>query len=66
MRSCAEPDGALGEVDAEIRFGGELAHDEGITHVVEPGGSIKDKAVIAKANEFKMAMIFTGRRHFRH
>ena len=44
----------------------EMANSEGIKHIVEPGGSIKDQAVIDKANEFNMSMVFTGRRHFRH
>jgi len=34
--------------------------------VIEPGGSTKDKVVIAAANEHGIAMIFTGMRHFRH
>jgi phosphoribosylaminoimidazolecarboxamide formyltransferase/IMP cyclohydrolase len=38
----------------------------GITAVVQPGGSIRDKEVIAAANEANVTMIFTGRRHFRH
>jgi len=44
----------------------ELAHRAGITHIVQPGGSIKDRDVIKKCNELGMSMIFTGRRHFRH
>ena len=38
----------------------------GVTAVVQPGGSIRDEEVIAAADEAKMAMIFTGARHFRH
>jgi phosphoribosylaminoimidazolecarboxamide formyltransferase/IMP cyclohydrolase len=38
----------------------------GATAVVQPGGSVKDDEVIAAANEHGLAMIFTGRRHFRH
>ncbi len=44
----------------------EAAYAEGIRHIVQPGGSIKDNEVIAKANELGMHMAFTGRRHFRH
>lgn len=44
----------------------EAAHAEGIRMVVQPGGSIKDNEVIAKANELGMQMAFTGKRHFRH
>src|SRR6202011_1236211 len=42
------------------------AADAGATCVIQPGGSVRDKAVIAAADERKMAMIFTGVRHFRH
>jgi len=38
----------------------------GITAVVQPGGSIRDKDVIEAADEAKITMLFTGRRHFRH
>lgn len=38
----------------------------GATAVVQPGGSVKDADVIAAADEHGLAMVFTGRRHFRH
>ncbi|HUG61165.1 MAG TPA: bifunctional phosphoribosylaminoimidazolecarboxamide formyltransferase/IMP cyclohydrolase [Methylomirabilota bacterium] len=38
----------------------------GATAVVQPGGSVRDEEVIAAADEHGMAMVFTGRRHFRH
>ena len=38
----------------------------GATAVVQPGGSVRDAEVIAAANEHNLAMVFTGRRHFRH
>jgi phosphoribosylaminoimidazolecarboxamide formyltransferase / IMP cyclohydrolase len=38
----------------------------GATAVVQPGGSVRDAEVIAAANERDLAMVFTGRRHFRH
>jgi phosphoribosylaminoimidazolecarboxamide formyltransferase/IMP cyclohydrolase len=38
----------------------------GATAVVQPGGSVRDADVIAAADEFNLAMVFTGRRHFRH
>jgi phosphoribosylaminoimidazolecarboxamide formyltransferase/IMP cyclohydrolase len=38
----------------------------GATAVVQPGGSVRDAEVIAAADEYNVAMIFTGRRHFRH
>ena len=43
-----------------------IAAEAGATAAVQPGGSIRDEAVIAAANEHKMAMVFTGMRHFRH
>ncbi len=38
----------------------------GISCVIQPGGSIRDDKSIAAANEHGIAMVFTGRRHFRH
>jgi phosphoribosylaminoimidazolecarboxamide formyltransferase/IMP cyclohydrolase len=38
----------------------------GATAVVQPGGSVRDNEVIAAADEHGLAMVFTGRRHFRH
>ncbi len=38
----------------------------GATAVIQPGGSVNDKDVIAAANEAGLAMVFTGVRHFRH
>ena len=49
-----------------FRDGIDAAHDAGIVAVIQPGGSMRDEEVIAAANEFGMAMIFTGMRHFRH
>ena len=44
----------------------EIAADAGITAIAQPGGSIKDQLSIDKANELKIAMVFTGIRHFKH
>ena len=44
----------------------EMAHQGGIKAVIQPGGSIRDDDVINAVNEFDMAMIFTGTRHFTH
>ena len=44
----------------------KVAHTAGITTIIQPGGSKKDVDVIAAANEYGMAMIFTQIRHFRH
>ena len=44
----------------------EMAHQGGIKAIIQPGGSIRDDDVINSANEFEMAMVFTGTRHFTH
>jgi len=44
----------------------ELAAEAGVTAIVQPGGSIRDDEVIEAANKHKLAMVFTGVRHFRH
>ncbi len=49
-----------------FRDGVDEAARAGITAVIQPGGSRNDEEVIAACNEHNMAMIFTGRRHFRH
>lgn len=46
--------------------GVEAAAEAGATCVVQPGGSIRDEEVIEAANKHDMAMVFTGKRHFRH
>jgi phosphoribosylaminoimidazolecarboxamide formyltransferase/IMP cyclohydrolase len=38
----------------------------GATAVIQPGGSVRDEEVIKAADEHKIAMVFTGVRHFRH
>ncbi len=49
-----------------FRDGVDAAAEAGVTAIVEPGGSIRDEEVIAAADEHKLAMVFTGRRLFRH
>lgn len=44
----------------------EIAHQAGITAVIQPGGSIKDELSITYCNENNVAMVFTGTRHFKH
>lgn len=44
----------------------EEAAKVGITAIIQPGGSVKDKQVIEAANRYSIAMIFTGVRHFLH
>ena len=44
----------------------EVAAAAGATALIQPGGSIRDAEVIAKADELGVAGVFTGTRHFRH
>ncbi|NLK75458.1 MAG: bifunctional phosphoribosylaminoimidazolecarboxamide formyltransferase/IMP cyclohydrolase [Clostridiales bacterium] len=44
----------------------EAAHQAGITAIIQPGGSIRDEDSIKKCNEYGIAMVFTGMRHFKH
>ena len=44
----------------------EIAYKAGISAIIQPGGSIKDELSIAFCNENKVAMVFTGTRHFKH
>ncbi|MDR1144586.1 MAG: bifunctional phosphoribosylaminoimidazolecarboxamide formyltransferase/IMP cyclohydrolase [Verrucomicrobiales bacterium] len=60
--------GSIIASDAFFPFadGIQAAADAGATAAIEPGGSVRDAEVIAAADAANMAMIFTGRRHFRH
>jgi phosphoribosylaminoimidazolecarboxamide formyltransferase/IMP cyclohydrolase len=49
-----------------FRDGIDQAADAGIAAVIQPGGSIRDEEVLEAAEEHGMAMVLTGRRHFRH
>jgi phosphoribosylaminoimidazolecarboxamide formyltransferase/IMP cyclohydrolase len=49
-----------------FRDGVDSAAEAGARAVIQPGGSVRDKEVIEAADEHGIAMIFTGRRHFRH
>ena len=64
-------DRASGSVLASDAFfpmpdGVEAAADAGITAIIQPGGSVKDAEVLAVADDRGLAMVHTGRRHFRH
>ena len=61
-------DGAVMASDAFFPFPDcvEIANKEGIKSVIQPGGSIKDELSINYCDENKMAMVFTGVRHFKH
>jgi phosphoribosylaminoimidazolecarboxamide formyltransferase/IMP cyclohydrolase len=43
-----------------------LAAERGVTAIIQPGGSIRDEMAIEVADRHHVAMVFTGRRHFRH
>jgi phosphoribosylaminoimidazolecarboxamide formyltransferase/IMP cyclohydrolase len=71
MASHKAGDRARGAVCASDAFfpfrdGIDQIAQAGITAVIQPGGSKKDEEVIAACQEHRVAMIFTGRRHFRH
>jgi phosphoribosylaminoimidazolecarboxamide formyltransferase/IMP cyclohydrolase len=60
--------GSVAASDAFFPFrdGLDALAKAGATAVVQPGGSLRDSEVIAAANEHGIAMVFTGKRHFRH
>jgi len=60
--------GSVMASDAYFPFsdGVEAAAKAGVTAIIQPGGSIRDEESIRMANRYGIAMIFTGRRHFRH
>jgi phosphoribosylaminoimidazolecarboxamide formyltransferase/IMP cyclohydrolase len=49
-----------------FRDGVDAAAVAGVTAIIQPGGSVRDEEVIAAADEHGIAMVFTGRRVFRH
>jgi phosphoribosylaminoimidazolecarboxamide formyltransferase/IMP cyclohydrolase len=60
--------GAVMASDAFFPFADsvEIAHSAGITSVIQPGGSIRDKDSILFCDDNNMSMVFTGVRHFKH
>ena len=60
--------GAVAASDAFFPFpdGVEVLTGAGVTAIVQPGGSVRDADAIAAADSAGAAMLFTGRRHFRH
>ncbi len=60
--------GAVAASDAFFPFpdGVQVLAEAGISCIVQPGGSVRDEEVIQAADELGVAMVFTGRRHFRH
>ena len=68
FRAGARSVGAVAASDAFFPFrdGLDVLARAGVTAVVEPGGSRNDAEVIAAADEHAIALMFAGRRHFRH
>jgi phosphoribosylaminoimidazolecarboxamide formyltransferase/IMP cyclohydrolase len=68
FKSIPNPKDSVMASDAFFPFrdGIDEAAKEGITAVVQPGGSVRDQEVIDAANEHNIAMVFTGMRHFKH
>lgn len=64
----ADAQGAVLSSDAFFPFGDtvEAAAKAGITAIIQPGGSVRDEESIAKADQYGIAMVFTGIRHFKH
>lgn len=67
-RAASRAKGSVCASDAFFPFrdGLDAVAAAGATCVIQPGGSVRDEEVIAAADEHGIAMIFTGRRHFRH
>jgi len=68
MKATGPTAGAFAASDAFFPFrdGLDLLANAGVRAVIQPGGSVRDAEVIAAANERRLAMVFTGERHFRH
>jgi phosphoribosylaminoimidazolecarboxamide formyltransferase/IMP cyclohydrolase len=67
-KAGARARGSVLASDAYFPFpdGVETAARAGVTAIIQPGGSIRDDEAIRMANRYGVAMIFTGKRHFRH
>jgi len=68
MKSVLPVEATVAASDAFFPFrdGLDLLADAGVTAIVQPGGSVRDEEVVRAADERGLAMMFTGRRHFRH
>jgi len=68
MKATTDLSGTAAASDAFFPFrdGLDAIAAAGATAVAQPGGSVRDAEVIGAANEHGIAMVFTGRRHFRH
>ena len=67
-KSGARCNGASMASDAFFPFADaiEIAAQSGIKAIIQPGGSVHDPEVIEACNKYKIAMVFTGKRHFKH
>lgn len=61
-------EGSVAASDAFFPFadGVEALHEAGVRAVIQPGGSMRDQAVVEACNSIGLAMVMTGRRHFKH
>ena len=59
--SCLASDAFFPKADAVIQ-----AARAGVRAIIQPGGSIADEEIIKACDKYKIAMVMTGRRHFRH
>jgi phosphoribosylaminoimidazolecarboxamide formyltransferase/IMP cyclohydrolase len=67
-KAGAEATGSVMASDAFFPFpdGVEAAMEAGVKAILQPGGSVRDDSVIEACEGRKVAMVFTGSRHFRH
>jgi phosphoribosylaminoimidazolecarboxamide formyltransferase/IMP cyclohydrolase len=67
-RAGDQANGSVLASDAMFPFADsvEMAARGGVAAIIQPGGSIRDEEAIKVANEYNMAMVFTGVRHFKH
>jgi phosphoribosylaminoimidazolecarboxamide formyltransferase/IMP cyclohydrolase len=68
MKAAGPLTGSVAASDAFFPFrdGLDEVAEAGAAAVIHPGGSIRDEEVVAAADEFGMAMVLTGVRHFKH
>jgi len=68
MKAKSPTKGTVLASDAMFPFrdGVDTGAEAGAVAIIQPGGSIRDDEVIAAADEYNIAMVFTGMRHFRH
>jgi phosphoribosylaminoimidazolecarboxamide formyltransferase/IMP cyclohydrolase len=68
MKAQSSTKGTVLASDAMFPFrdGVDTGAEAGAVAIIQPGGSIRDDEVIAAADEYDIAMVFTGMRHFRH